>query len=430
MKRKIVIFLFAVFIPALLPAQRMQTDTVAISLNDALQEALSNNELLKKTAARTKAGQASLQQAEGEMLPTIDANFSYGYLDIVPGFRKQVLGNIQHDLFPSLSISQPIYTGGKLKHAKQAAEAEVEALEQAFMTEQLNLKLAVALRYFQLQSLIHQRRILLENRKQLETQQRYARLLVQAGRMSQLELHRIGVEIAGSDGRLLKIDNDFQTASYELGLLLGRKQPQLLLPQDSLQALPFEPYLEVLVPTALEHNPVWKQLEFDLRRAEAKVKLQQAARLPQVSAQAYYGYEFGFESFSLDKNKRYFWGLNIEVPIYDGNVIGAKIDEAKAGLEQIQWQREYFRKNLATQVRNSYARLKEKEQQIAIQQQAVEQAHQSYRLAMIEYHAGRRSNTDVLDIQKSLLNSQFTLDQATLDYNIARARLLAVMGIF
>ncbi|MDZ7860350.1 MAG: TolC family protein [Candidatus Krumholzibacteriota bacterium] len=429
MKRKIIIVLYSLFIPLVLHAQQTVSDTSAISLHDAMQEALANNELLKKAASRTKAGQARLQQAEGELLPKIEGNFSYGYLDIVPGFRKQVLGNIQHDLFPTISISQPIFTGGKLKHTKQAAEAEVQSLEQSFVSEQLNLKLAVTFDYFQLQTLKNQEQILLENRKQLETQQRYARLLVEAGHMSQLELDRISVAIATTDGNLLEIQNDYQAVSYELCLMLGRKRPQILLPQDSLQVIPFEQSPETLVPTALENNPTWKQLEFDLRKGEAKIKIQQAARLPQVSAQAYYGYEFGFESFSLDKNKRYFWGLNIEVPIYDGNVIGAKIDEAKAGLEQIQWQREYVRKNLVTQVQNSYTRLKEKEQQIAIHQRAVEQARQSYRLAMIEYHAGRRSNTDLLDIQKTLLNSQLTLDQATLDYNIARARLLAVMGI-
>ncbi len=429
MKRTILATLFCLLFPLLLRAQQMAPDTIAISLEDALKEALSNNELLKKSAARTRAGQASLQQAEGERLPKVDANFSYGYLDIVPGFKKVVLGNIEHDLFPNIVINQPLYTGGKLKYAKQAAAADVQSLEQAFLSDQLNLKLAVTLDYFQLQSLKNQEQILLENRKQLEVQQRYARLLVEAGHMSQLELDRIGVAIATNDGNLLKIRDDYQAVSYELSLLLGRKQAQLFLPQDSLQVTPFEQSLDALVPTALEHNPIWKQLEYDLRKAEARVKVQQAARLPQVSAQAYCGYEFGLESFSLDNNKRYFWGLNAKMPIYDGNVIGAKIDEAKAGLEQVQWQREYFRKNLATQVQNGYTRLKEKEQQIVIQQQAVEQARQSYRLAMIEYHAGRRSNTDLLDIQKSLLNAQLNLNDAIVNYNKSRAQILYIVGL-
>lgn len=432
MKVKIFILLLVMLLlsfPFILLSQPQAIDSIAISLQNAQEEAVSHNDLMKKAKARIRTGEAVLQQAKGEMLPKVDFTFSYSYQDIVPGFKALKLGNIEHDIFPIITISQPLFTGSKLRYAKQIAVADLQSLEQAFLSEQLNLKLAVALDYFQLQSLKNQELILRENRKQLEIQHRYARLLVEAGHMSQLELERIGVAIATSDGNLLKIRNDYQAVSFDLSLLLGREQPQLLLPKDSLQVVPFEKSMESLVTIALEHNPVWKQLEYDLQKTEAKVKVQQAARWPQVSAQAFYGYEFGLESFSLNRNKRYFWGLNAKLPIYDGNVIRAKIDEAKANLEQLQWQREYFRKNLLTQTQNSYTRLKEKEEQIGIQQRAVEQARQSYRLAMIEYHAGRRSNTDLLDIQKSLLNSQLTLNQAILEYNIARARLQAIIGM-
>jgi len=428
MKRNLRVFSL-LLLPLFVYAQQSPTDTSAISLSAVVNEALANNELLKKSAARLKAGQAVLQQAEGEMQPKIDANLSYGYLDIVPGFRSVILGNIEHDFFPTLSISQPLYTGGKLKHQRQEALAGMQSLEQAFLSEQLGLKLAVTAAYFQLQSLINQRQILFENRKQLETHRRYARLLVEAGHMSQLELNRIAVALAAVDGNLLRIDVDYQTMCNEMSLLLGRQEPQLLQPQDSLQVIPFEQNPENLLPVALEQNPIWKQLEWELRKAEARVRVQQAARMPQVSAQAYYGYEFGLESFSFDENKRYFWGLNVKMPIYDGKVIDAKIKEGRAGVEQIQWQREYLQKNLASQLQNGYGRLIERENQIAIQKQALEQAQQSYRLALIEYHAGRRSNTDLLDIQNALFNSRLTLNQAMLDYNLARAKLLAVMGI-
>jgi outer membrane protein TolC len=409
-------------------AQQPVSDTASVALAEALQEAMTNNELLKKAAARIKAGQAVLDQAGGERLPKVDANFTYGYLDIVPGFKKVVLGNIQHDFSPTISINQPLYTGGRLQYTKEVAAAELGSLEQSFLSEQLNLKLSVNVDYFQLQSLINQKQILVENRKQLEIHQRYARLLVEAGRMSQLELDRLAVTLASVEGSLLKTDDDFQTLSFELSLLMGRKEPQVLLPRDTLQVLPFDQNPETLVETSLQHNPVWKQLQWELRKAEAKVKIQQAARLPQVSAQAYYGYEFGPESFSFDKNKRYYWGLNARMPLFDGRVIASKVEESKAGLEQIQWQQEYFQKNLVAQVQNGYSRLKEREQQIHIQDQALDHAEQSYRLALIEYHAGRRSNTDLLEIQKTLLTSRLTLNQSILEYNTARARLLAIMG--
>ncbi len=414
--------------PASISGQALP-DTSYITLNAAFQEALANNEQLKKTGARIKAGQARMQQAKGEFLPRIDANFSYSYQDIVPGFRAQILGNIEHDLYPTVSITQPVYTGGKLKLTEELARMDYHLLETGLASEELDLKLAVATNYFQLQSLINQRQILLENRKQLQAHRRFSRLLVESGRMSQLELNRIDVNIVTIDGSLLKNKNDYQSVAYQLGILIGRPSPQIMMPLDSLRALPFDEQPENLLDKAFTNNPVWKQLDWEMQKAETKVKIQQAARKPQIAAQAFFGYEFGFESFSLDKNKRYFWGVNAKIPLYDGKVIKSKISEAQFGVEQVRWQKEYFRKNLAAQLESGYSRLQEKEQQILIQQQAADQARQSYRLAMIEYHAGRRSNTDLLDIQKTLLNSQLALNQAVLDYNIVRTHLMAIMGI-
>lgn len=117
------------------------------------------------------------------------------------------------------------------------------------------------------------------------------------------------------------------------------------------------------------------------------------------------------------------------MPIFDGGVIGARTDQAEAALEQIKWRQAYFKKNLVAQVQNLYLRVKEMEAQVDIQQQAIEHARQSYRLALIEYHAGRRSNTDLLDIQKSLLNSRLKWNNAIVDYNKFRAQFLYTLGI-
>lgn len=415
--------------PALVFAQSASNDSMSITLQQALQEALAHNELLQAARTRVTGAEAAVHEAAGNRLPNLDANFSYVYNDIVPGFRKEVLGNIEHDLFPTVSVRQSLYTGGKLAHTQRAAEAGQEAQHQALGNEELTLKLAVALTYYQLQSTANQIAILQENRRQLEVQQQYARLLVQAGRMSELELNRLQVEIANTDGNLLKARNDYQLASNNLAVAMGRPEPQLFSPADSLAMAPLPTDASRLLETALEHNPLGQKFEWDLKQAKAKIAVQKAARLPQVAATAWYGYEFGLESFSPSQNDRYFVGLTAQLPIFDGGVISARVAQAEAQHKQIHWQRQHFLKNLAAQVSNLHLRVQEAEERVTIQQQAVQQAGQSYRLALIEYHAGRRSNTDLLDIQKSLLNARLLLNEAIVNYNRAQAQLLFTIGI-
>ncbi|HFE63831.1 MAG TPA: TolC family protein [Caldithrix sp.] len=409
--------------------QQSSGDLLELSLTQAIQEALKQNDQLQSARARLQGAEAGLNEASGALLPKINANLTYSYLDIVPGFKKIKLGNIQNDFIPTVSVKQPLFTGGKLKNGKKAAQAAVESQRLSFENDELSLKLTISLAYFQLLSLDNQIQILQENRRQLQVQQQYARLLVEAGRMSQLELNRLQVELADLDGRLLKLHNDYQLISHNLAVAMGKPEQVTFVPTDSLLVEPLPADTSRLFETALEKNPNWKKYDWEMRRAEAKINIQKAARMPQVSATAWYGYEFGLESFSFDKNKRYYVGLTAAMPIFDGGVIRAKSDQALSQLEQVKWQREYFRKALSAQVKNLFLRVKETETLIGIQQQAVDQARQSYRLALIEYHAGRRSNTDLLDIQKALLNSRLQLNEAIVNYNRSRVQMLYTLGL-
>ncbi len=157
--------------------------------------------------------------------------------------------------------------------------------------------------------------------------------------------------------------------------------------------------------------------------------MQKSAQMPQVSATVWYGYEFGLQSFSFKRNDRIFVGLSAQVPVFTGGTIKARIVSAELQLQQARIQQEYLRKTLEGQVKNLYLRVKEMEQRIEVQQKAVEQAEKSLRLAFIEYQAGRRSNTDLLDIQKSLLNASLQLNQIVVDYNLSQAQLYYVLGI-
>ena len=403
-------------------------DSLRLGLPELVQQALRHNEQLKIAEARVRGAEAAVQESRGASLPQLDATFSYTYLDIVPGFKKVVLGNIEHDMYPNVTIRQPLYTGGRLKHLRSAAQASVESQNLSLRNDEQSLKLAVGLDYYQLLSLRNQIGIVQENRRQLAVQQQYARLLIQAGRMSELELGRLEVELAALDGRLLKLHNDYQQTCNELVVLCGLPDWYTIVPSDTLTMEPVPVDSAQLLAYALENNPAWRRLASEERRAEAQLRAQMAARYPQISAVASYGYEFGIESFSFAKNKRYLVGLSAQMPVFDWGVSEGKIGQANSQLEQVQWQRQLYQRSLAAQVKNLYLRLKEMAEQVAIQKQAVEQARQAHRLAMIEYHAGRRSNTDLLDIQKTLLNSQLTLNEAVVNYNRSRAQLLYMLG--
>lgn len=403
--------------------------TSSLSLENAIEEVMQNNDRLKSSRMMIEAVQAEVDERDAYYKPYVEANFQYAYLDIVPGFKKERLGNIEHTLFPFLSASQVVYSGGRLNNRKEAAEISLEQEKISYETQATGLRLDVNLIYYQLISAINQKNIILENLKQLNDQEQYTRLMIQAGRMSELEAYRITVERNTLRGMLLKQDNDIAALSHELCTLMGRDELEIIQPSDSLGLPGLDFGYQQLMETALENNPVWQQLEMNIMQQEVQVKIRQSDNMPSVSAQIWAGYEFGLEQFSFIDNRRYFAGLTASIPIYDGKMNQARVRQARAQLKSTEWTQENFRKSLGAELENLYRRLEETRNQVNIQNQSVEQGRQSYRLAMIEYQAGRRSNTDLLDIQQTLIKSELQLNEAMVNYNLSRAKLLYVLGI-
>ncbi len=218
-----------------------------ITLQQALNEALAHNDLLRRSQSEVESAMASVEEAKGSFLPTVSANFDYNYLDIVPGFKSQVLGNIRHDLFPRLAVNQLIFTGGRLKYARENALTVLEATRLGLKEDEINIKMGVTTQYYRLISLAQLAKILEENRRQLETAHQYSRLLVQAGRISELELSRLEVELANLDSQILKARNDYLVACNDLGVLLGRDSSTVFIPREELKVEPLPLAEEELV---------------------------------------------------------------------------------------------------------------------------------------------------------------------------------------
>lgn len=413
----------------LMSAQNIQCDTSALSLEYAIRTALVQNEQLLADNAITLKSELAIDEANADFLPKVDLAFNYVFNDIVPGFKKIFLGNIEHDLFPRISVSQTIYEGGKIEKTKLLKEFALAEQKLSHQEKELSIKMLVNSAYYKMETALNQIEIAKATTAQLELHKKYARLLVDAGRLSELELNRIDVEISDLNNLLLNLQNNYSDACYNLNLLMGNKEQIFYLPADSLNTNEVGFTKNELITKAIEIHPAIKKFNSDIKSAEVSAGIQKAAYLPKISALAYFGYEFGFEKFSFDDNKRFFVGLDFKMPIYDGGKIKSKIEQANTNIDKLKLDKSYFIHQLSVDVENLYNRLIELKNKMEVQKQSLNQIHKSYRLALLEYQAGRRSNTDLLDIQKSLFTIEFGLNSIMINYKLAEAQLLFKTGL-
>lgn len=429
MKKFILIFV-ALFVTTNISfAQSFTEDTLRLSLNDAIDKALNYNERLLSSKKQIEKSSYAIDEVKSIQYPQIDALFSYNYQDIVPGFRAVMLGNIEHDLFPRLNVEQVIYTGGRIENSIKLKEELMRGKEFSHQEQEQQIKFILSSYYYQLQSIGNQIKILENNKEQLRTQKKFSRLLIDAGKFSELEIGRIEVEIANIDGKILNLQNDYSSVSHNIFLLMGNDTFGTIIPTDSMKVDEAKINIEELINNSYEVNPAIKKYESVIKQSEINTELQKSSRLPQISAGAYYGYEFGFERFSFGKNDRYFLGLNASLPLFDGGNITAKIQQAEVDIESAKYEMNYFVKQLSLLIDKSNRKINEIAEQIEIQKKALQQITNTYRLALLEYQSGRRSNTDILDIQKSLLNAEVALNELQINYILKQTELKYYSGI-
>ncbi len=406
-------------------------DSTVISLDQVLTAVATENLRLQAASARLAGAQAELRAARGEWIPDLSISGEYTWLDIIPQAKKPFIGDSPHDFLTTVGVRQPLYDGGRAAARYSSARARIKQDSAGLSAEAMAVRFEAQRLYRRLQGLRQETAVLEHSRDNMTARLKRTRLLHAAGRASALDLGRLEVEAAGLDNRLIAARNQYEAVSRSLVALLGRSDSAILVPADSLVAdtaglaLPGPEDARRLV----DESPEQVQRTADVEQARASVTSARAALLPSVDGAAWYGWEFGPDSFSLQRNGRYYAGVRAAVPLLDGGTARNRLSSANSALRAAQLRKEDAKLRLQAEVAGALAALQEYPERIAVQRRAVEQARANLRTADLEYSAGRRSATDAIQIQQSLLETELTLAGLYEGYHNARARLLALLGL-
>ena len=121
--------------------------------------------------------------------------------------------------------------------------------------------------------------------------------------------------------------------------------------------------------------------------------------------------------------------LSLTVPIFDGGVARARVQEARSDVATAETNRRQAVDLVALEVRSAYLQLVQARDRVAVANQALSQAQEAFRLARVRYNAGVSAQAgispllEVSDAQSALTQAQNNRVNALYDYNNSRARL-------
>lgn len=449
-------------------ADSIQTDTTRISLEQALQIALSENVSVKVADKEVERAQYAKKGSYASLFPQIDGSASFQrtiekqvmYMDfdmssIMGGGSSEAPEGGESGSSATPSSSSSDKGGGgmeigrwntfatgvnaslpvvnfQLWESLKISGQDVELAVEKARSSRIEMVTQVKRAYFQ---------VLFAKEAAAVYKEVYDNALMNYGKIkmrydvksaSELDLARSLTSLANAIPNMYDSQNNVTLALWQLKALMGVDLDMNIDTEGSLHDYASE--MTVLYKDeelSLEHNSTLKQLAIQAEQLASNVKANQYAYLPSLSV----AFVYQFNAMANDFNfSNYRWtpysyvGVSLNIPIFSGgkrinNVRAAKVQASELDLQRVETERQ-----LRISIRQNINSMESAMRSFEAAGQALESARKSYDITLASYEIGGCTYTDLNDAQLALTQASLTAGQAVYNYLTAKAGLEGVLG--
>jgi len=424
---------------ALAPAAgRAETLADAIALayqsNPTLQAQRAQQRELDETYVQARVGWRPTASATGQTYwSRTDLGKEYGAAgEIVSngtgGYAQVPSGGSYQENYGQgqLSVTQPLYTGGKTAATVKAAEATVLAGRETLRTVEAQIILAVVTAYEDVRLNQQILGIRTDNAGVLRSQLAETQAKFDVGQVTRTDVAQAQAQLASANALLAVAKANLQISRANYAAVVGQNPGELA-------AEPVLPGLPGTVDQAFDiadsDNSALRQAQLTEQSSRAKVVEAKAANRPTVAATAGVGYLGALQPFGTQDFDRTISGqVTFTQPIFTGGVNSSLIRQA---MEQNTSDRigiEGARRTVVQTVAQAWNTMVGDQASVASNEEQVRAAQVAFEGIREQYRVGLSTTQDVLLQQTSLENAQLVLVQARHDAYVAQAALLQAMG--
>ena len=423
------LLLFILIFHSSVVCAQQRSDT--LNLKSAMSRALATYPTIQQAQEAVKTAQLQSKLTESAYLPTLSGVASYLYMNPI---SKLTMGeqtiHIQsnHNATFGLSLNQLIWDFGKTRSSMEAArmQEEIALLQQKQVMQDLRLQ---TISSFYITAYARQS-IDIKERQLID----YEKLLMQT------ELKRNSGSATNFD--YLNTNAEYNAVKTAIIALKTAKEKQYvtlslladtIINDETLLPLYFPRIQETRTLNELIDYALINRIEMQLvakNHAIAIRELQVTDRSynPVLSAGASAGFKNGYEPSLGELRFNYSVGATLHIPIYESGRRKKEKAIGKVEIERALTAIESARKEITSQVADSYLSLVSawaRIDQLTIQQNVSQQAFEQ---AKVNYMAGAITNLELLTSGTNAINSSLLLLQEQINYQISYYQLLINIG--
>ncbi len=429
----------AVLAALTLPAQQpVPAGTPAITLDEALSRARTNEPAFAAALAASRSADLDRSIARAALLPTV--NYHNAFLYTQPNGATNQAGSAGAQAAPKFIANNAVR-----EYASQGVVNETLGLAQTTAVARASAAAAVAHAELEIArrgltatvvqlfygTITAESKVHVEERAQDEaasfvkttTEREAVREAAHAEVLkAQLTLQQRQRDLADAQLALEK-------ARLDLGVLLfpDPRSPYTVTVPDP-RPLPTQPEVEK---AAMIGNPELQSALASLRGANLDIRSARAAYLPDLALNYTYGIDaeqFAFNGPQGVRNLGYSASATLDIPVWDWFSTQHRIRQAQILRDSAKVALTSAQRTLVAQLEEFYNEAALAERQLASLQLTVDTARESQRLTLLRYTAGEATVLEVVDAQGTLTSAELGLADGTTRYRLALANLQLLTG--
>jgi outer membrane protein len=459
-------------------AQQASRDSVPLSLQEAVNRALTSSEEIRLARSQVDLAVTQARVARSEAYPQLAAQLGYTktfasafagggggfalpdslrfepdstlpladrvkYLEenaptAALGGLGALFGNLpfgQANAYNgAITASQTLFSGGRLGAGLRIAKEFQSAAELQLEEQTADIELQVRSAYYRAR--LAQDLVGISQAAVAQAQRFLAseKVRFESGLGSELDVLRAEVSLANLQPSLINATNAADVATLDLKRLIDLPLDQTVKLSTGLDVPAMLAAVDTAAGTiALSRRAAIAAEERQVRIREEQVKIARARYWPTANLVVNYGRQiFPSSAFALntsDLRTDFTAALAVSVPIFNGNRTAAEVAQANVALNQERLRLAQLKENIQVEYERARGERERARASIQARQRTVDQAQRVYDLTVLRYEQGLASQLEVSDSRLSLLQARSNLAQAVSDFQIADATLSRALGI-
>jgi outer membrane protein len=383
---------------------------------------------LRAQAAYTHLG-GDIPDAEFT-LPGLDTTFT-----LLPIERARYHGEI--------SVEQPLFAGGRLRHGARSAERVAAAADWAAEQARADVALEVRVAYWTLQGALAAQDATDAALAGMDEHVRDARRRFEEGTVLRSEV--LAAETRRSEVRLERVEanNAVRVARLELNRLVGFPPGTEVQPVSATESGPYagpdvpgpvtEAALADLAAEAVPSRPELRAMAEQVAALRAQESAVRGGRLPELALVSRYIYARPNPYVFTEQGEfRGTWeaGVAVRWSVWEGGAHGARAAQARERVRAAEARLDEARELALVDVSRQHLEVQRAAEAVAVAAGNVAQAEESLRVAREQWAEGVALSVQVLEAEAAYRLARARQARAHAEHAIARAMLLRALGEF